>query len=160
MTGSEDADDDHDTDSLSDGSLSFLPRSRGRGVTRPRSLPGDKLGPRALGLSLEPSAANSADEATTPRRIDLHAASIEARLQRSSLLSFRLLAIVPAIWGIAVLVHALVAGTLWNDVWPWGVDFSREALERLIAGEIVDEGIRLPIHRGDMVLAIGWVSES
>jgi hypothetical protein len=161
MTGSEDADDDDETDSLSSGSLTFSPKHRNnRHVVRQRSLPGDKLGQRGtLGLSLEPTVSNSADEASR-RSVDIKAASIEARLQRSSLLSFRLLAIVPALWGSTVLTHALFSGALWYDVWPWGVDFGREALERLVAGDTVDEGILLPIHRGDMVLAIAWVGAS
>lgn len=157
MTGSEDGDDDLESvDSLSSGSLTFSPKQR-RGLLRQRSLQADKGVSRALGLTFEPTPTNSADEA--PRRsIDIKAASIEARLRRSSLLSFRLLAIVPSMWGIAVLTHAFFTGAIWGDVWPWGVDWSREALERLVAGHNADEGIKMPIHRGDMIFAIAWVS--
>lgn len=158
MTGSEDADDDLESlDSPSSGSLSFSPKARTRNIVRQRSLPSDKLNSRALGLLLEPT--NSGDE--VPRRsVDLKAAIVEARLRRSSLRGYRLLAIVPALWGIAVLFHAFVTGALWYDVWPWGVDFSREALESLVAGHNPYEGIKRPVHRGDMLLAIAWVSSN
>lgn len=167
MTSSEDADDDLESnDSPSSGSLSFSPkhrrrqrlqaekRSSGGSGSGSGSGPGTGPGP-ALGLLLEP---NSADERAAQGRIDLRAASIEARLRRSSLLNFRLLAVVPALWGISVLTHAMITGALWHDVWPWGVDVSREALERLVQGSHVYQGIERPVHRGDMFLAICWVS--
>lgn len=154
-TGSEDADDDLETDSMSSGSLSFSPK-RHRQIMRQRSLlqAADKrLSSAGLGLLLEPG--NSGDEQNR-QMIDIRAATIEARLLRSSLLSLRMLAIVPAMWGICVLCNALATGQLRADVWPWGVDFSREALELLLAGSTAKEGPEVPVHRGDMVLAIAW----
>lgn len=163
-TGSEDADDDLESnDSPSSGSLSFSPKHRRRQRQMDkRSASGSGSGSGgggpgpgpALGLLLEP---NSADERSSQSRIDLRAASIEARLRRSSLLNFRLLAVVPALWGVSVLTHAMITGALWHDVWPWGVDVSREALERLVQGSHVYQGIERPVHRGDMALAIAWV---
>lgn len=151
MTGSEDADDDFGSnDSPSSGSISFSPKYRRR--MRPGA--DDIARAAALGLLLDPG--NSADEQPRRSSIDLKAASIEARLRRSTFVSFRLLAVVPALWGISVLGHALVTGSLWHDVWPWGVDFSREALDRLVAGTHPYEGIERPVNRGDMTLAILW----
>lgn len=161
MTGSEDADDDLESnDSPSSGSLSFSPKLRRRqrqSEKRGGSGSGSGSGGAgpALGLLLEP---NSADERGSQSLVDLRPESIEARLRRSSLLNFRLLAVVPALWGISVLTHALITGTLWHDVWPWGVDVSRESVERLMQGLHVYEGIERPVHRGDMTLAIAWVS--
>ncbi|TXT08714.1 hypothetical protein VHUM_02842 [Vanrija humicola] len=151
MTGSEDADDDFGSnDSPSSGSISFSPKYRRR--NRPGA---DEIArAAALGLLLDPG--NSADEQPRRSSIDLKAASIEARLRRSTFVSFRLLAVVPALWGISVLGHALATGSLWHDVWPWGVDFSREALDRLVAGTHAYEGIQRPVNRGDMALAILW----
>ncbi|KLT45371.1 hypothetical protein CC85DRAFT_299827 [Cutaneotrichosporon oleaginosum] len=159
MTGSEDADDDlESTDSPSSGSLSFSPKLRRRqrqSNKRDGSGSGSGSGGAGpvLGLLLEP---NSADERSSQGLVDLRPESIEARLRRSSLLNFRLLAVVPALWGISVLTHALVTGALWHDVWPWGVDLSRESVERLVQGLHVYEGIERPVHRGDMALAIAW----
>lgn len=145
---SEDADDDYDgtTDSPSSGSLSFSPKRR---VLRQRMSSERAKG--SLGLSFGPD--------TTPvKREDPLPVLIERRLQQSSLLSLRLLAIVPSLWGIAVLFEALVSADLSVDVWPWGVDLSREALERLVAGGQASEGVSRKVSRGDMVLAIAWVS--
>ncbi|BEJ15735.1 hypothetical protein CspHIS471_0503400 [Cutaneotrichosporon sp. HIS471] len=156
MTGSEDADDDlESTDSPSSGSLSFSPKLRRRQRQNDkRAGSGSSGGPGpVLGLFLEP---NSADERGSQSLVDLRPESIEARLRRSSLLNFRLLAVVPALWGISVLTHALITGALWHDVWPWGVDMSRESVERLVQGLHVYEGIERPVHRGDMALAIAW----
>ncbi|GMK55643.1 hypothetical protein CspeluHIS016_0206990 [Cutaneotrichosporon spelunceum] len=152
MTGSEDADDDlESTDSpSSSGSLSFVPKLRRR--QRQNDKRPSSSGP-VLGLLLEP---NSADERVSQSLVDLRPESIEARFRRSSLLNLRLLAIVPSMWGISVLTHALISGTLWHDVWPWGVDMSRDAVDRIIQGLHVYEGIERPVHRGDMALAIAW----
>jgi hypothetical protein len=159
MTGSEDADDDLESnDSPSSGSLSFSPKLRRRqrqSSKREGSGSGSGGAGPALGLLLEP---NSADERGSQSLVDLRPESIEARLRRSSLLNFRLLAVVPALWGISVLTHAMITGALWHDVWPWGVDLSRESVERLVQGFHVYEGIERPVHRGDMALAIAWVS--
>ncbi|EKC99037.1 hypothetical protein A1Q2_06791 [Trichosporon asahii var. asahii CBS 8904] len=150
MTGSEDADDDLDGDSPSSGSISFSPRAR----RRQRSLPiGPPRSAAALGLVFD----STHSEEDSPRIVDIRAASIEARFQRSSLIGLRLLAVVPALWGCAVLAHALCTGYLWEDPWPWGVDFSREQLDRLVQGNIT-EGVKRPVHRGDMLLAMIWVS--
>lgn len=83
---------------------------------------------------------------------------LERMIRRSSLLYLRLLAIVPAVWGICVLAQALATGGLWVDVWPYGVDLSKEALERLVAGGVMMEGEWIRVDRGDMVLCIAWVS--
>lgn len=150
MTGSEDADDDLDGDSPSSGSISFSPRAR----RRQRSLPiGQPRSAAALGLVFD----STHSEEDSPRIVDIRAASTEARFQRSSLIGLRLLAVVPALWGCAVLAHALCTGYLWEDPWPWGVDFSREQLDRLVQGNIT-EGVKRPVHRGDMLLAMAWVS--
>lgn len=76
----------------------------------------------------------------------------------SSLRSLRLLAIVPSMWGTLVLSQALVLGGLWHDVWPWGADFSSEALYRLSQGGAEYEGDWKRVVRGDILLAIAWVS--
>jgi len=145
--GSEDADDDYDgtTDSPSSGSLSFSPK---RKVLRQRM--GAERAKGSLGLSFGPD--------TTPvKREEPLPLLIERRLQQSSLLSLRLLAVVPSLWGIAVLLEALISADLSVDVWPWGVDLSREALERLVAGGQAHVGECRKVSRGDMVLAIAWV---
>ncbi|KAK4684373.1 hypothetical protein P7C73_g5804, partial [Tremellales sp. Uapishka_1] len=145
---SEDADDDYDgTDSPSSGSLTFSPkRSKGLRQRQPDRTKG------GLGLSLEPETATH-EEKTEDIKVD----SIEDILKRSSLVSLRLLAIVPSLWGIFVLSHAVITGGLYHDVWPWGVDFSREALERLVQQGHGDyEGLWRPVPRGDMLLSIAW----
>ncbi|WWC73149.1 uncharacterized protein I206_107115 [Kwoniella pini CBS 10737] len=76
--------------------------------------------------------------------------------RNSTLLPLRLLAIIPSLWGICVLVEALITGGLWVDVWPWGVDLSREALERLVAGGENTEGVWRSCDRGDAILCIAW----
>lgn len=96
---------------------------------------------------------------TTPKTVPQPLPSeLERMIRRSSLLYLRLLAIVPAVWGICVLAQALVTGGLWVDVWPYGVDLSKEALERLVAGGVMMEGEWIRVNRGDMVLCIAWVS--
>ena len=149
MTGSEDGDDDSGmgtgTDSPS-SSLSFSPkktRLKHRISERSRS---------GLGLSLGPSPPSGAMEMKPEELPDI----IERTLQ-TTLLPLRLLAIIPSAWGICVLLDALRTGGLWFNVWPWGVDLSREALERLVAGGTDEHGIWRRAHRGDMVLCIAWV---
>ncbi|WWD21125.1 hypothetical protein CI109_105606 [Kwoniella shandongensis] len=172
---SEDADDDYESnDSPSSGSLTFSPkrtRSSTTGGLRQR-YPLDKtrsfntttssssLGspPSGLGLSFGPSSGLETEQELTPttETVTLPLAHLERMIRQSSLLSLRLLAIVPAVWGIAVLLQALVTGRLWVDVWPYGVDLSKEALERLVQGGVMVEGEWMRVSRGDMVLCIAW----
>lgn len=96
---------------------------------------------------------------TTPKTVPQPLPNeLERMIRRSSLLYLRLLAIVPAVWGICVLAQALATGGLWVDVWPYGVDLSKEALERLVAGGVMMEGEWIRVDRGDMLLCIAWVS--
>ena len=157
LTGSEDADDDYDgTDgnamdspSESSESITFSPK---RVRLRHRNIAETKTG---LGLSLQPEADMSVvDLNNVPDNIP---ALIARRIVSSGLLSLRLLAVVPSAWGICVLLDALRTGGLWVEVWPWGVDISREALERLVAGRMADDGMWRPVDRGDIILAIAWV---
>lgn len=146
MTGSEDADDDYEsTDSPSSESLTFSPK-RTRGLRQ--RIVADRS--KGLGLTLEPPKTETTKEDPIP-------VQIERRLHQSSLLSLRLLAVIPSLWGICVLVEALVTGGLWYNVWPWGVDLSREAFERLVEGSGASEKTWRPVYRGDMVLSITWV---
>ena len=151
MARSEDGDDDYDgatTDSPSSSSLTFSPK-RSRGLRQRMAM--DKS--KGLGLSFQPE--------TSPvslRKEDPTPVYIERRLQKSSLLSLRLLAVVPSLWGICVLVEAFISGGLWVDVWPWRIDLSREALERLVAGGMGEPGTWKSVNRGDMLLSIAWVS--
>lgn len=107
----------------------------------------------SLGLSFGPES-----PPVDVKKEDPIPALLERRLQQSSLLLLRLLAIVPSVWGIMVLFLAVSSGELWVDVWPWGADLSREALERLVAGGVGPEGIKRKVSRGDMLLAMAWVS--
>jgi hypothetical protein len=148
MTGSEDADDDYDgTDSPSSGSLTFSPKRRPR-----QRRPVDKA-KGSLGLSFGPETPPAAVKA-----VELLPDLIERKLQDSTLLPLRLLAIVPSVWGIVVLALGFISGEIWVEVWPWGVDLSREALERLVAGGDLTEGFKRTVSRGDMILAMLWVS--
>ncbi|WWD06676.1 hypothetical protein V865_004770 [Kwoniella europaea PYCC6329] len=81
---------------------------------------------------------------------------LENIFQQSTLLPLRLLAIIPSLWGICVLIEALVTGGLWVDVWPWGVDLTREALERLVAGGEGSPGEWRKVDRGDVGLCVAW----
>ncbi|OCF35520.1 hypothetical protein I316_02572 [Kwoniella heveanensis BCC8398] len=181
---SEDADDDYEsTDSPSSGSITFSPkRTRGSGSLRHRfPFQTDKDGPRdrprfspvssgsGLGLSLGPSSTMSnspapvSPKSLAPDEVDENqplfirvGIKMERWFQHSSLLPLRLLAIVPSLWGIAVLSRALVTGGVWFDVWPWGVDLSREALERVVAGGGWNEGTWRGVRRGDVLLSIAW----
>ncbi|WVQ93261.1 hypothetical protein IAU59_000327 [Kwoniella sp. CBS 9459] len=181
---SEDADDDYEsTDSPSSGSITFSPkRTRGSGNLRQRfpfPIDKDKDRPRfspvsssgsGLGLSLGPtSSATASPAAISPKSLASEepdtthlsylvkmGVKMESWFQHSSLLSLRLLAIVPSLWGIAVLSRALVTGGIWFDIWPWGVDLSREALERVVAGGGWNEGTWRTVRRGDVLLSIAW----
>jgi hypothetical protein len=75
----------------------------------------------------------------------------------SSLLYLRILAIVPACWGTLVLGHGVIAGGVWHDVWPWGADFSAEAMYRRSHGTHLEVGVWKSAVRGDLLLAIAWV---
>lgn len=151
LGGSEDADDDWDgtTDSPSSGSLTFSPKHRTR---QRQTLERERDRTRGgLGLSFGP------DTPPTPKEEPLPV-MIERRLQKSDLFFLRALAVIPSIWGMAVMLLAFVSGELYMESWPWGVDWSREALERLVAGGPALEGPIRKVARGDMVLAMAWVS--
>ncbi|CAD6565039.1 MAG: hypothetical protein TREMPRED_000664 [Tremellales sp. Tagirdzhanova-0007] len=146
---SEDADDDHEsTDSPSEGSITFVPSQR-RSLRMRNTI---DRSTRALGLTF--SSESLSEDAKHDDPLSLF---IERRLQESSLLSLRLLAILPSLWGICVLLQALMIGRLWHDVWPWGMDLSRDALERLVHGRSAREGMWRPVYRGDILLSIAWV---
>jgi hypothetical protein len=158
LSGSSDADasasaSSTDLDSPSSGSISFSPKRRNfrRIASTPKS--------SSLGLTLSPD--NSDTELDTISGVQPPPIPklIERRLQQSTLLSLRLLAIVPALWGICVLIQALVLGGWYVDVWPWGVDLTREALERLVAGGTEAEGRWKDVSRGDMLISIAWVGD-
>lgn len=153
MTGSEDADDDYEgtsNDSPSSGSLSFSPKRRKERLRNKLSMENKS---RGLGLTLSPEVSPHSGKKEDPIPVIL-----ERKLQQSSLLALRLLAIVPSMLGITVLLQAFFSGGVWVDVWPWGVDLSREALERLVAGGPWEVGRWKEISRGDMLLSTAWVS--
>ena len=77
----------------------------------------------------------------------------------SNMWSLRMLSVFPAVWGWLVLMQAAITGGLWVDVYPWGVDTSREALDRLIMGGKA-EGRWEAVQRGDMLLASAWVRDA
>ena len=151
-TQSDDADDDYDgtTDSPSSGSLTFSPKRKGSGLRNRRYTP-DRAPRGSLGLTFSP-------EVAATKREDMIPDLIERRLQESSLLPLRLLAIVPSAWGILLLLNAVVTGVLWVDLWPWGVDLRKSSIERMIAGETNFQGVQKAVDRGDMLLAMAWVS--
>ncbi|EIW65837.1 hypothetical protein TREMEDRAFT_66205 [Tremella mesenterica DSM 1558] len=160
MPSSEDADDDLESTSASSDSLSFSPR---RAQLRRRMIP-EVSRAKALGLSLGP---DDPDLHTNLRRnasfrpfgvdpVEL-ASLLESRLQQSSLYPLRMLAVVPSVWGICVLMQAFMTGGLWEEVWPWGVDWRLEMVERLLQGGPY-EGTWLKVSRGDMVLAMAWAA--
>ena len=149
MTGSEDADDDYEsTDSPSSGSLTFSPK-RTRGLRQRQVVDRTK----GLGLIFEPL-----DPGLDTKKEEHAPSLVRSRLHQSSLLPLRLLAVIPSVWGIAVVADALVTGGLWHDLWPWGIDLSREALERLVQGGINPVGNWRSVSRGDMLLSVAWVS--
>jgi hypothetical protein len=83
--------------------------------------------------------------------------ALERMYRSSSLLYLRILAIVPACWGTLVLGHGVIAGGVWHDVWPWGADFSAEAMYRRSHGTHLEVGVWKSAVRGDLLLAIAWV---
>ncbi|WVO15323.1 hypothetical protein L204_102979 [Cryptococcus depauperatus] len=115
-----------------------------------------------LGLSLEsPTLTSPAGSVfgleVTPKTVAQPLSNeLEQMIRQSSLLYLRLLAVVPAVWGICVLVQALATGGLWANVWPYGVDLSKEALERLVAGGVMMEGEWIKVDRMDILLCISW----
>lgn len=146
-TSSEDADDDYDSDSVSSGSLSFTSK-RSKGLRqRPSSIG------KGLGLSINPPS-NLLEDQDEDEPLPV---ALERLLQQSTLLPLRLLAIIPSLWGVCVLARAMVMGGLWHDVWPWGVDLSRDAMERLVQGGEGNPGVWRLVPRGDMALSIAWV---
>jgi hypothetical protein len=88
---------------------------------------------------------------------DLIPEALERLYQSSSLLYLRILAFVPACWGTLVLSHGVITGGVYHDVWPWGADFSSEAMYRRSHGSFLDEGLWKPAVRGDLILSIAWV---
>lgn len=107
-----------------------------------------------LGLSL--GSENSTSDQSKVE--DLIPEALERMYRSSSLLYLRILAIVPACWGTLVLGHGVIAGGMWHDVWPWGADFSAEAMYRRSHGTHLEVGIWKSAIRGDLILAIAWVS--
>jgi len=167
-TYSEDGDDDYDgISSPSSGSLSFSPR-KNRDISRlrpPSSLAGEsdisiglRRRDRGLGLSLglTPSDENllAQREAPRPPRFVQWWIFAQAALLRQ----LPILAIGPAAWSFCVLLAALLQGKVGQDVWPWGVDLSPEALETLVQGGGLNEGDLMDVDRGDMALCVAWVS--
>jgi hypothetical protein len=127
----------------------------------------DKTG-KGLGLSLEPEGAEETEteehdhshslSLSRSRSRDLSEAARALELEtQNALFPLRLLAIFPAVWGTMVLLQAFVTGGQWEEVYPWGMDTSREALDRLISGRAF-EGTWRAVSRGDMLLSILWVS--
>lgn len=183
---SEDADDSldssADTSSPSSGSLSFAPRRRD---IRRRHLFKEKdnaMGAQiasdgmskaissGLGLSFEDEQSGNvvqgdgqvSSESKGKPFLTTSLSSIVTLLGtlfRRTMFSLRLLAVFPAVWGWLVLMHAAITGGLRTDVYPWGVDTSREALDRLVSGRAM-EGVWGEVERGDMLLASAWVSEA
>ena len=141
LTGPEDADDDYSHDGSTSSADSVMFRTRPKGLRR-RIVP-----PKGLGLDLGPE--NNA--AALPE-------TIERMFKGSSLLGLRLLAVIPSVWGIGVLFDAFLRGGVWADVWPKGVDLSREAVERWMIAGSQYRGAWLAVDPGDMVLSIAWVS--
>jgi hypothetical protein len=163
-TGSSDADADAsasasstDPDSPSSGSITFSPKRRTIHTRRRNSPPKSS----SLGLTLSPDHTDT-EHPYTAKDVSGQIQPplpklIEKRLKESTLFSLRLLAVVPSLWGIAVLLRALVLGGWWVEVWPWGADLTREALERLVVGSGEWEGTWRRVSRGDMIISIAWV---
>ena len=147
-----DGEDESLTDEMTDSSLSFATRSHSN--LRRRSAPPSSS---TSGLGLLLGQENGSSE-TTKTSDDRLPDTIERLYRSSSLLYLRILSIMPACWGTSVLVHALLRGQIRYDVWPWGVDFSREALYRLSQGGGEYEGVWRKAIRGDLILCIAWVS--
>lgn len=144
-----DGEDDSQTDEMTDSSVSF--RTRSHSGLRRRSAPtGSASG---LGLSLGHDTGVDLAKASD----ELLPEAIERLYRSSSLLYLRILSIMPSCWGTSVLCHALVTGSIRYDVWPWGADFSREALYQLSHGGGEYEGDWKRAIRGDLILCIAWV---
>jgi hypothetical protein len=125
---------------------------------------------KGLGLNLEPEGAEETEteepehphplSLSRSRSRDLSEAARALELEtQNALFPLRLLAIFPAVWGTMVLLQAFVTGGQWEEVYPWGMDTSREALDRLISGRTF-EGTWRTVSRGDMLLSILWVSRN
>jgi hypothetical protein len=138
MTGSSDADDDK-SDTHSEDSLSFISKKKRKDRERP--LP-------SVGLGLSLGVETAAEQASV---------QVEEDWSRAAFRWLRWGSIVPACYGIFVLALALLPGGMWRDVWPWGFDVSAEALEARSMGQRY-HGEWLRADRGDMILAIIWVS--
>ncbi|ODN95737.1 hypothetical protein L198_04355 [Cryptococcus wingfieldii CBS 7118] len=109
-----------------------------------------------LNSALGSSGAHDAPDATPKSQSTPMPPSFDQFLQRSSLFYLRLLAVFPAAWSIGVLLQAFVTGGLYVDVWPYGIDLSKEALERLVNGGDLMIGKWIDVNRGDILLCIAW----
>jgi hypothetical protein len=156
------SDADVENDSLTDdSSVQFNTKRRNGPILRHRragsTSSAPAIGPvNGLGLSLGSENSNS-DQAKVD---DLIPEALERMYRSSSLLYLRILAIVPACWGTLVLGHGVIAGGVWHDVWPWGADFSAEAMYRRSHGTHLEIGVWKSAVRGDLLLAIAWVRAS
>jgi hypothetical protein len=157
--GGSDADAEYDS-LTDDSSLSFTSKRRHSGpVLRHRAnaaastsaSAATTAGTNGLGLSLNGAAGDQT------KVEDLIPEALERLYQSSSLLYLRILAFVPACWGTLVLSHGVITGGVYHDVWPWGADFSSEAMYRRSHGSFLDEGLWKPAVRGDLILSIAWV---
>lgn len=154
--GGSDADAEYDS-LTDDSSVSFNTKRHSAYGIRHRRNPstgsaGHPVGGNGLGLSL------GADSSDSSKVDDLIPEALERMYRSSSLLYLRILAIVPACWGTLVLTHGVVSGGIWHDVWPWGADFSAEAMYSRSHGTHMEVGIWKSAIRGDLLLAIAWVS--
>jgi len=156
------SDADVENDSLTDdSSVQFNTKRRNGPVLRHRRAGSTSSAPanghvNGLGLSL--GSENSTSDQSKVE--DLIPEALERMYRSSSLLYLRILAIVPACWGTLVLGHGVIAGGVWHDVWPWGADFSAEAMYRRSHGTHLEVGIWKSAVRGDLLLAIAWVCAS
>jgi hypothetical protein len=144
-------------DSPSSGSISFSPKMR---KPRRRSPPkkSKELVPDANGLGLSftdvtPPVVESPKSKPTlliepPKDVSI----IWVRV----FLFARSLAVIPAAWSFVLLMSAVVKGGIWANLYPWGIDTSREAIEALLNGW-GGEGTWKRTSRGDMFLASAWV---
>lgn len=158
-TVSSDADGENDsmTDDMTDSSFSFSTKIH-KGLRRRSAPPTNSTSGLGLLLSQE-NGVTGHDLANAKSGDDRLPDAIERLYRSSSLLYLRILSIMPACWGTSVLVHALIRGKVRHDVWPWGVDLSREALYRSSQGGGEYEGVWRRAIRGDLILCIAWVSE-
>jgi len=156
------SDADVENDSLTDdSSVQFHTKRRNGPILRHRragsTSSAPAIGPvNGLGLSLGSENSNS-DQTKVDELIP---EALERMYRSSSLLYLRILAIVPACWGTLVLGHGVIAGGVWHDVWPWGADFSAEAMYRRSHGTHLEVGVWKSAVRGDLLLAIAWVRAS